>query len=159
MVGPIVLGTDLKVLIEFLIQPEAVQDKTVTLLEGKIKATLTGVSSEVAVPICLTRPVVSNAIAEYLPAEIVDALSRLRLYRLQEQARLAATAGDYDQAAEHLTRLATHLLAHGERSLARTVLLEAENLHKKKIYSEQGGKEIKYGTRALVMYKQSEKKL
>ena len=159
MVGPIVLGTDLKVLIEFLIQPEAVQDKTVTLLEGKIKATLTGVSSEVAVPICLTRPVVSNAIAEYLPAEIVDALSRLRLYRLQEQARLAATAGNYDQAAEHLTRLATHLLAQGERGLARTVLLEAENLQKKKVLSKQGGKEIKYGTRALVMYKQSEKKL
>ncbi len=84
------------------------------------------------------------------PVEIVDALSRLKLYRLQEQAHLEATAGDYEQAAEHLTRLATHLLAQGERGLAKTALMEAENLQREKSFSQQGGKEIKYGTRALL---------
>ncbi len=63
---------------------------------------------------------------------------------------MEATAGDYEQAAEHLSRLATHLLAQGERELAKTALLEAENIQKKKSFSQQGGKEIKYGTRALL---------
>jgi hypothetical protein len=47
------------------------------------------------------------------------------------------------------TRLA-HLLAQGERGLAHTVLLEAENILQKKSFSQQGRKEIKYGTRALL---------
>ncbi len=64
---------------------------------------------------------------------------------------MEATAGDYEQAAEHLSRLATHLLAQGERGLAKTALMEAENIQKKKSFSQQGGKEIKYGTRALLM--------
>ena len=51
------------------------------------------------------------------PAEIVEALSHLKLYRLQEQARLEVSAGEFDQASEHLHRLATHLLSQGERGL------------------------------------------
>jgi len=42
------------------------------------------------------------------------------------------------------------LLAQGERGLARTALMEAENIQRKKSFSQQGGKEIKYGTRALL---------
>jgi hypothetical protein len=63
---------------------------------------------------------------------------------------LEANAGDYGKAVEHLTRLATHLLAQGEPGLAKTALREAENLQQEKSFSQQGGKEIKYGTRALL---------
>ena len=91
-----------------------------------------------------------EASVEVPSTAILEALSRLKLYRLQEQARLEVTAGDYDQASEHLHRLATHLLSRGERGLARTALLEAENIQQNKSFSQQGGKEIKYGTRALL---------
>jgi hypothetical protein len=47
--------------------------------------------------------------------------------------------------------MATHLLAQGERSLAKTVLLEAENIQKQKAFSENGEKQIKFGTRALLL--------
>ena len=86
----------------------------------------------------------------------MDALSRLKLYRMQEQARLEVTAGEYDQASEHLHRLATHLLAQGERGLARTALMEAEQIQENKSFSQQGRKEIKYGTRALLTSGRSE---
>ena len=104
-----------------------------------------------ASPTQSSRPVRLESDFQPPPLEIVEALSRLKLYRLQEQARLEATAGNYEQAVEHLTRLATHLLSQGERELAKTVLIEAENLQKDKSFSQQGAKAIKYGTRALLM--------
>jgi Ca-activated chloride channel family protein len=85
------------------------------------------------------------------PIEIIQALSRLTLYRLQEQARLEVAAGSFDKASQHLQRLATHLLQQGNRDLARTVLLEAETIKEKQTYSLEGDKRIKYGTRALLL--------
>ena len=152
VMGPVVWDSRLKILMEFIIQPEAVQQSTATIFDAQLSVVLTDISmSRKPIPLRLTRPVLAEPDADPPPTEIVDALSRLKLYRLQEQARLEVTAGNYDQAAEHLTRLATHLLAQGERGLAKTALMEAENIHQKKSFSQQGGKEIKYGTRALLM--------
>jgi hypothetical protein len=151
MMGPIVWDSSLKILMEFLVQPEATKQSTVTVLDGKLFVLISNQSpSEEPVPITLVRPVFEGTNLDPPPIEIVDALSKLKFYRLQEQARLEAGAGDYEQAAEHLTRLATHLLAQGERGLAKTALMEAENLQREKSFSQQGGKEIKYGTRALL---------
>ena len=149
--GTVVLDTSLKVLMEFVVQPEAVKKQSVTLLDGKIATTLSNRSASAhPIPVHMHCPVSQETSIEPPPAEIMDALSRLKLYRLQEQARLEVSAGNFSQAAEHLSRLATHLLAHGERGLARTALLEAEHIQQKKSFSQQGGKEIKYGTRALL---------
>jgi len=151
MMGPIVWDDTLKILMEFLIQPEVLQQSAITILKGKVFVLLSDQSPpEDPIPIQLVRPVFDGTNLDPPPVEIVDALSRLKFYRLQEQARLEATAGDYQQAAEHLTRLATRLLAQGERGLAKTALMEAENLQREKSFSQQGGKEIKYGTRALL---------
>ncbi len=152
MVGPILWDSSLKMIMEFVIQPEAITRSVVNIMEGKVGITLAGQSTASnMLPISLNSPVNLEADLQPPPLEIVEALSRLKLYRLQEQARLEATAGDYEQAVEHLTRLATHLLSQGERELAKTVLIEAENLQKDKSFSQQGAKEIKYGTRALLM--------
>jgi Ca-activated chloride channel family protein len=151
LLGPVVRQTSLKVLMEFVVQPQNVQQNPVTLFDGKISVTLfSELSPPRPIPIQLVRPVAEEASAEVPSTAILEALSRLKLYRLQEQARLEVSAGDYDQASEHLHRLATHLLSRGERSLARTALLEAENIQQNKSFSQQGGKEIKYGTRALL---------
>jgi Ca-activated chloride channel family protein len=151
MLGPIVRDANLRVLMEFVIQPKAVQNRTVTLLDGKMSVTLTDENSPLkSIPIRLDRPIADEAGTDIPSAEIVEALSRLKLYRLQEQARLEVSVGDYDQASEHLNRLATHLLSQGERGLARTALLEAEHIQQNKSFSQQGRKEIKYGTRALL---------
>jgi Ca-activated chloride channel family protein len=151
MLGPIVRDTSLRVLMEFVVQPQTVQKNSVILFDGKLSVTLMDELSPIRpIPIQLIRPFADEASTDIPSPEIVEALSRLKLYRLQEQARLEVTAGDYDQASEHLHRLATHLLSHGERGLARTALLEAEHIQQNKSFSQQGRKEIKYGTRALL---------
>jgi Ca-activated chloride channel homolog len=151
ILGPVVRQASLKVLMEFVVQPQNVLQKTVTLFDGKVSVTLMDERSPAnPIPIHLSRPVEDQASTDIPPAEIVEALSYLKLYRLQEEARLEVKAGEYDQASEHLHRLATHLLSQGERSLARTALLEAENIQQNKSFSQLGGKEIKYGTRALL---------
>jgi Ca-activated chloride channel family protein len=149
--GSLILDTSLRILLEFVVQPEIVQKENVILLDGKIFASLADRSVPARpIPITLSCTVTDEANSDPPPAEIVDALSKLKLYRLQEQARIDVSAGNFEQAAAHLSRLATHLLAQGERGLARTALMEAENIQRKKSFSQQGGKEIKYGTRALL---------
>lgn len=86
-----------------------------------------------------------------VPETLLQALSRLTLYRMQEKARQEIATGEVSRAARRLQYLATHLLAKGERSLARTVLLEAEHLQRIHQLSGERGKQIKYGTRSLLM--------
>jgi Ca-activated chloride channel family protein len=152
ILGPAIWDNRLRMILEFVIQPEAVVTSTATIFDGKLDVTLAGKhDAKKPIPLKLVRPVSNEAYAEPPPLEIVEALSRLKLYRLQEQARLEVTAGNYEQAVENLTRLATHLLSQGERELAKTALIEAENIQREKSFSQQGGKAIKYGTRALLM--------
>jgi Ca-activated chloride channel family protein len=150
--GPILKDGDLSVLIEFRVKPEAVQNEEASLFNGNINVSMS--SSILPIPplrVNITRPVVSDVNSDVPPPEIVQALSRLTIYRIQEKARQEVSSGDYDKAAEHLQRMATHLLAQGERSLAKTVLLEAENIQKQKTFTENGEKQIKFGTRALLL--------
>jgi Ca-activated chloride channel family protein len=58
---------------------------------------------------------------ELPPRDIVDAMAKLTLYRLQERARQEVDAGNIAEATKHLQYLATHLLAKGDRELAHTV--------------------------------------
>jgi hypothetical protein len=76
---------------------------------------------------------------------------------MQERARAAADAGEFDAAARHLQNLATHLLSKGERSLAKTALFESENLEKMHAWSASGNKDVKYSTRALLLGGSKEK--
>jgi Ca-activated chloride channel family protein len=151
LLGPVIQNSRIRVLMEFMVQPQLVMQDDITLMDGKIDATLPDdpVSHQL-IPLELTRPVTEGVGTELPPVEVVDALSRLKLYRLQEQARLEVTAGEVDHASEHLQHLAVHLLAQGERDLARTALKEAQNVQQEKAFSQQGQKELKYGTRALL---------
>jgi len=150
--GPIARDGSLRVLMEYAIKLEQPIQESVILLEGSLHVTMPDRPTPASpIPINLIRPITKETSPAPPPAEIMDALSRLTLYRLQDQARLEVTAGQYNKASEHLQQLATHLLAQGQRGLARTVLLEAERIHQNKGLSEEGNKEIKYGTRALLM--------
>lgn len=149
--GPVYKDSALQVLMEFIVHSTEGKD-VATLLEGNVSITLSDAHSKtVTLPMKFSRSIKNETSKDPPPAEIVSALSKLTLYRLQEQVRLEAASGDYEQAAEHLQRLATHLLACGERDLARTALLEAEQISHKKSISQVNQKEIKYGTRALLI--------
>ena len=103
-------------------------------------------------PITISRPVSDRSISQKPPPQkIVQAMSRLTLYRMQEQAKQDLEAGNIEQATRRLRFLATHLLAQGETSLATTVLSEAGRIERNNSLSEEGEKKIKYGTRALLL--------
>ena len=102
-------------------------------------------------PIEVTHPVSKQPDTDPPPKEMVEALSSIALYRMQDMARHEAELGHSNQAAQRLENLATHLLANGERELAKAALNEAENLASAKRFSLQGEKMLKYGTRALLL--------
>ncbi len=150
--GPVLHDEALSVLIEFRITASQETENSITILNGQIE-----VSSAIAltppppIHINLSLPVKSKTTAEPPPTAIIQAISKLTLYRIQEKARAEVAAGEYDKASSHLQKLATHLLAQGERSLAHTIMLEVEHVEREKSFSENGEKQIKYGTRALLL--------
>ncbi len=85
------------------------------------------------------------------PVSIIDALSKLTLYRLQEKAQEAMERGDIEEATKRLQFLATRLFDMGEETLGRQALAEAEHVMKTRAFSDEATKKtIKYSTRALV---------
>ncbi len=149
--GPILQDVALHVLFEFVIQPAALKNSTVEFLNGNLKISLSGRPLPTPpIRLRLTRDVQTEPATEPPPTKILRALSRLTLYRLQERARDEADNGNFDKATSHLKNLASHLLSQGEGQLARTALLAAENLQRERAWGEDGGKEIKYSTRALL---------
>ncbi|GAB4503892.1 MAG: VWA domain-containing protein [Anaerolineales bacterium] len=150
--GAVLQDTPLNVLFEYRIQPSLTSQDSVTLLQGLLKLTIAGLRTPIP-PIRLefSRPVAEQAGEEPPHPAIIHSLGKLTLYRIQDKARVELNAGQYELAAQHLKQLATNLLAQGERSLARTALIEAENIMQMGGLSEEGSKAIKYGTRSLLM--------
>ena len=150
--GAILQDAATSVLFEYIIQPKAVKSDSLTILDGTLKVSIA--SNPLPVPplrIHLERPVSNVPEVEPPPPKIVQALSRLMLYRMQERARKEIEKGNIDTATRQLQTLASNLLAQGERSLAQTILLEVTSLQQKNTLSDEGSKKIKYGTRALFL--------
>ncbi|HLA08057.1 MAG TPA: DnaJ domain-containing protein [Anaerolineales bacterium] len=150
--GSILQDTSTRVLFEYMIHPKAVKSEVLAFLDGSLKVSIS--SQSMPVPLLrfrLKRPVSDSPEADPPPPEIVHALSRLMLYRMQERARKEIEKGNIDTATRQLETLASNLLSQGEKSLAQTILLEVDSLQKKHALSDEGGKKIKYGTRALFL--------
>lgn len=156
--GPISRDAPLKVLFEIVVDGAALGPESVTILDGAIKISITAnPAPSTPIRVNLSRPVSEVASNEVPPSGILSAMSRLTLYRMQERARVSAEAGEYTAASRHLQNLATHLLSKGENSLAKTALIEAENLERMHSWSDTGNKELKYSTRALLLEGAKEK--
>ncbi len=88
--------------------------------------------------------------AEEAPLAILDALSKLTLYRMQEKAQEAMARGDVKEATKRLENLATRLLNAGQENLANAAMAEAKRVSETNMLSDEGGKALKYGTRLLL---------
>lgn len=161
--GPMHLGqisreTPLQVLFEFIVDPQAYGQDQVILMDAMARISVAALPAPVPpIRLQVAREVSPTPSVEPPPAKILNALSKLTLYRMHERARLAAEGGEFSAAARHLQNLATHLLSRGESSLAKTALLEAENLERMHAWSSAGSKDIKYSTRALLLSAPKEK--
>ena len=150
--GNIPLGGSLQVLIEFMIHqiPENIFQQT--LLEGQLHLNIPSRPiPNTDFKIDMTRPAKTDAEVTPPPQVLIKAMSRLSIYRLQEQAQKDLAAGNMDQAAQKLNNVAVQLLSAGENGLAQTVMLELDNLKSGKSLSQEAKKRIKYSTRALLL--------
>ncbi len=142
----------IKVLLEFCLPPLDEKTSEIELMHGKISMMVPGMAvNYTRIPIAVQKQVRMAPSLEGAPLAIIEAMSQLSLYNLQEKARKEVAEGKVLEASRHLNHLATHLLARGDRELAHTVLLEAEQVKQNNQYSEDGEKRIKYGTRILML--------
>jgi Ca-activated chloride channel family protein len=149
--GSILQDTSTHVIFEYMIRPKAVKSNSMIFLDGSLKVSIASHPLPVpALRMRLGRPVSDSPEAVPPPPEIVRALSRLMLYRMQERARNEIKRGHIDTATRQLQALASNLLTQGERSLAQTILLEVDHLQKQHTLSDEGSKKINYSTRALL---------
>lgn len=84
-----------------------------------------------------------------IPPDIVSAMGKLTLFKMQERAMDEIELGQIEPAVNRLKVLATRLLDIGEADLARAALLEAGRLAQTGSLSPEGRKRIRYGTRSL----------
>lgn len=150
--GILLRDQPLRLLLEFKVNPKAVVEDEVNLLRGTLHFDIPSQSPGTKVMrVKVARKVTENASLEPPSPTLIHALANLNLYRMQEKAQDEAENGQYEEASRRLQNLATHLLSHGEQSMAKTVLFEAENLKQKQSFSEEGRKQMEYGTRALLL--------
>lgn len=161
-ISPLVFGSPMQLgdlyhnqpvslLMEFLVKPITTDVESMELLKGRLLMEIPSIRPPLGrIHVRLRRPIRADMTRELPPSAIVDALAKLTLYRMQEKARKEVEAGEISKATRHLQYLATHLLAQGNRELAHSVLIEAENIQQSRNYSKDGDKRIKYGTRALL---------
>ncbi|TAK12095.1 MAG: VWA domain-containing protein [Anaerolineae bacterium] len=150
--GNIPLGPSLSVLMEFLIHRVPEGSREITLLDGDLNLKIpTRKIPDTTARVSLARPAAKDAEVEPPPQVLVKAMSRLSLYRMQEKARQEIEAGDIEKGTARLNSLAVQLLSAGRPDLAHTVRLELKNLQNGNSVSEDSKKQIKYGTRALVL--------
>jgi len=86
---------------------------------------------------------------ESVPTDIVTAMGKLVIFKMQERAMAEIEVGQIEAAVDRLKTMATRLLNLGETELARAALLEAGRLAHTGTLSSEGRKKIQYGTRGL----------
>jgi Ca-activated chloride channel family protein len=88
---------------------------------------------------------------EAIQPNILSALTKITVYRMQERAWDTLEQGDVEKASQQLEMIATRLFDLGESRLARAAMLEAGRIAKGGTPTEKGRKELKYGTRSLTI--------
>jgi len=150
--GSVPRNTPTELILDFLIHPEATNADHTSLVKGRLFFDIPSrINPLASVRLDLRLPTNTGTDPLPPPQAIVQAMSALTLYRIQERARIDVQNGNIRDATRRLQNVATHLLARGERELAQTVLKEAVHIQERNSFSEDGDKRIKYGTRALLL--------
>lgn len=162
--NPIQLGSLLKevkstYMFAFELPPLSAGKTQISLIKGRIRFLLGDNKENSFIQELETSiPVSDNTEKSTIPVEIVQSLSRITLYQMQEKSHTDVQKGNVVDAVRRLTYMATHLIGQGNIPFAKEVLNEAENIKKEQSYSEDGIKRLKYGTRALLQLPEHEKR-
>jgi Ca-activated chloride channel homolog len=150
--GSVPLNEKLSILLEFLVPPVPKNTGRIMLAKASLHMAIpTHPKGGFQTIRQISRLVSTDTMPEMPPRPIFQALSRITLYRMQERARQEVAEGKADEASQRLQHLATQFINQGERELARTTLVEAERIQQTHLFSAEGEKAIKYGTRSLLL--------
>lgn len=152
--GSLYSGKHLRVIFEFIIEELPASINEIRISRGSIKVEIpANMINMQRYFYDFKRPVKPKIEVEKVPPILVNALSTLSLYRLQEKAKEDVNNGKISDATRKLHHLASHLVSKGDRELAKTILNEVESIQKTNHFTELGKKKIKYGTRSLLLPK------
>jgi Ca-activated chloride channel family protein len=146
-------------LFAFELQPSLMSLDELDVITGKVRFVMSDIHNRYAEQDISIRLLVSEKPSRQpIPLEIIQALSRVNLFQMQEKSKQDVENGNINDAVRRLTFLATHLIGQGNVPFAKEVLNEAESIKKDQAYSEDGIKRLKYGTRALLQLPEPEKR-
>jgi Ca-activated chloride channel family protein len=158
IVSPLTLGYMprhgiMSVLFEFVIKDIPLDVTQLTMAKGFLNFEIPRhtIKTKYVNRLVLEQPITLNPVRTLPPTGILNAITLLSLYHMQERAREEMDNGDISSATRHMEYLATHLLQKGEHDLAQSVLNEVTNMRNNQSFSEEGEKRIKYGTRSLLL--------
>lgn len=162
--SPLVLGSPLifglmprfgamNILLEFVIKELPINMTNFTVANGFINYEIPRhpVKTQYVQRLIFERQITREPIKEAPPTIILNAMTLLSLYHMQERAGEEMGRGDLNSATRHMENLATHLVNKGEGDLAQSVLDEVAYIRKNQSFSEDGEKRLKYGTRSLLL--------
>lgn len=139
-----------RILFEFLVDPLPSKVERVLLADGIF--TLKRKTGDLDIPLVLERKTISPDEETSPPPEIIfNAISHLTLYRLQEKAQQDLAKNKPDAAYQRMINLASHLMSREEQTLAKIAMKEADHIKSHHNFSPEGKKQIKYGTRRLML--------
>jgi len=159
------LGTLLKegpstYMFAFEVPALAKKQAELNILGGKIRFLMGETQTDSSVlNVSVSLPVRAGTEKNVVALEIVQALTKINLFQMQEKSRKDVQNGNVIDAVRRLNFMATNLIGQGNVQFAKEVLNEAENIKRDQTYSEDGNKRLKYGTRAIMLLPNPEKRI
>lgn len=143
-------GEPLIVLLELAVQQSQTGERHIVSLNLEDTGRLDGQSG------CLHQSISAQFVRgqpkqEPVPVRLLNALSHLSVFRLQERAWKALDSGNPVQATQLLEFTSIQLLNMGHRELSRAALLEAGRVAQGGAPTLGGRKKLRYGTRSLAI--------
>lgn len=140
-----------RLLFAFQVDNAVAPEETIRLATGLIKSTaITEKGRKIRKNYKISVKIKNTPSHSSPPIVILNAISRITMYQMQEKARNEVQEGSIDQAVRHLESMATRMLIQGNQPLANIIIREADHISKERAFSSDGEKRIKYGTRALL---------
>ena len=148
--GDISTSQSLSLLLELYIKETPKNEDRITLMDGILSIAIPkSPDSSKKMRFELTQKLTTNPEKTVPPPIFISAMSKLKLFRMQNQALMELKAGNTNKATQILRSLEVELISKGEPDLARTVHFEIDRIKKGDTLSAEGKKQIKYGTRSL----------
>ncbi len=147
--GRLVSGEPIEVVLELLVEAQEVGERRIARID--IEAEEAGSLRPMQLHQDVRITFKQNPEQHQVPPKLLNIISRLSVFQLQEKAWRALEQGDTRQATQYLEAVATRLFDMGCRELGHAAMLEVGRLSQGSDPTGEGRKKLRYGTRALTI--------